>query len=357
MSKRISKLLIRDNSSIRKALKKLKESGKRCLLVVNKKKEFLGTCTDGDIRKKILTGYNLKKKITNVYNSKAFFIFKNNINIFEIKKKINSGLDLIPILNSKKQPIDIITNSILNSKKIQTTKIKKDTGAMIMAGGLGSRMKPFTNILPKPLIPVNGKPIIELIIQNLRDNGFSKIFISINKNDVILKSYFDKTKYKNIQFVEESKSLGPLGAITQIKNNKKSWLILNCDTYFNFNLDKMISNHNQKKSECTVVISKNIEKSKYGHCYLNSKNNLIKINEKPKNITYYNVGIYLISKKIVNFIPTNKYFNILDLIQILNLKKININSFIITKKSWFDFGNWNDYNNNNKKNIMKKNIW
>jgi dTDP-glucose pyrophosphorylase len=349
MYKKFSKLIIRDDSSIKHALNKLKESGQRCLLVVNKKKEFLGTCTDGDIRKKILIGYNLKKKIANVYNSKAFFVYNNNINHYEIKKKINAGLDLVPILNDKKRLINIISKTSTDYKKIINVKTKKKIGVIIMAGGLGKRMEPFTNILPKPLVPINGSPIIELIIRKLRDHGFLKIFISINKNDVILKSYFDKKKYKNIQFVEETKSLGPLGAITKIKDNKKSWLILNCDTYFDFNLDKMISAHNQIKSKCTVVISKNVEQSKYGHCHLNSKNQLVKIEEKPKNSFFCNVGIYLISNQVANFIPKNKYFSILDLIKILNLKKINISSFIITKKSWFDFGNWNDYNKNIKK--------
>tara|TARA_B100001027_G_C16257017_1_gene327485 strand:+ start:897 stop:1979 length:1083 start_codon:yes stop_codon:yes gene_type:complete len=344
ISKNLKKIIINEKSAIKFALKKLKISGTRCLIVTDSKNNFLGTCSDGDIRKKILDGYTLHNKITDVYNKKAYYINKDRYSSFEIEKKMNNGIDLIPVLNKSFNLIDVVMKSNIKRFINVRTKNKKNFSAIIMAGGVGSRLKPFTNVLPKSLIPLNGKPIIELIIENLRKNGFYKIYISINKNDFILKSFFEQKKIKGIKFIEENKPLGPLGALSKLKKNRNDFLITNCDTYFDFDINKLIDNHNSSNSKCTVVISKNTTKSKYGHCVLdNKKKFLLEIEEKPKYSYLFNVGIYVISREILSIIP-KKYFTILDLIQILKKKEILINTFLVQKPSWFDAGNWEDYN-------------
>lgn len=347
----IKQISIRYDQTIKFALNKLKISGYRCLLVLNKNGQLIGTCTDGDIRKKILNGYKLNNKIIDVYNKKPSFLVEKKYTAHNLKKKFKKkGIDILPILNKDNQPVDIILRS--NLKRIIEKKIKnkKKLSVIIMAGGLGARLKPFTNILPKALIPVNGKPIIDLIIDNLENNGLKKIFISINKKDKILRSYFSNNKNKNIKFIEENKPLGPLGSISKIKNkNKNDWLILNCDTYFNFDLEKMIKEHSKNKSQCTVVISKQNEKSNYGHCILDNNKKLLNIEEKPKKQFYLNIGIYLISSNLFHLVPKKQFFSILNFIKILKLKNIPINSFLISKNSWFDTGNWVDYRKNKNK--------
>lgn len=344
ISKNLKKVIINDKNTIKFALKKLKISGTRCLVVINSKNFFLGTCSDGDIRKKILDGYTLHNKITNVYNKKAYYINKESYSSFEIEKKMSNGIDLIPVLDRNFQPIDVVMKSNISKFININYKNKKNFSAVIMAGGLGSRLKPFTNILPKSLLPLNGKPIIELIIENLRKNGFKEIYISINKKDFILKSFFEKKRIKGIKFIEENKPLGPLGAISKLKKNKNNFLVTNCDTYFNFDINKLLDTHYSLKSKCTVVVSKNTTKSKYGHCILdNKKKYLLDIEEKPKFSYLFNVGMYVISKELLKLVPKNKYFTILNLIRILRKKNISINTFLVQKPSWFDAGNWEDY--------------
>ena len=202
ISKILKKILIKDDQSIKIALKKLKNSGHKCLLVINKENELVGTCSDGDIRKKILTGYKLNNKISHVYNKKPIFLDKKLYTAYNVKKKFKKGIDVLPILNDKKHPIEVILKSNLKIKLKKKIKSKKNLNVIIMAGGLGARLKPFTNILPKALIPINGKPIIDLIIENLKNHRFNKIYISISKKDKILKSYF--LRNKNIKFLKKT---------------------------------------------------------------------------------------------------------------------------------------------------------
>lgn len=347
----IKNILVFNTSSIETALKKLKATGVRCLLVTDKKNFFLGTCTDGDIRKKILSGYNIKSKINDVYNRNSIYFKKNSYTLFDIEKQFKKQIDLIPVLDSGHKVSDVILRSNYKKKINKKLNINKKQAVLIMAGGLGTRLKPFTDILPKSLIPINGKPIISLIINNFKNNGFKKIYISINKNDFIIKSYFASIKDKSVHFIEEEGPLGPLGSLSKIKNLKYDWFVTNCDTLFNFDISKLIKEHTQKKSDCTIVVSKQNHISKYGHCKLDYNNNILEIEEKPKNNYYLNVGIYLISWKILKLVPKNKYFTIIDLLNILRLKKISAKTYLIKKNMWSDLGNWDDY----KKNSLKLN--
>ena len=156
------------NISIKEALNKMNSLSEKCLLVVDKNKVLKGTLTDGDIRKSILKNLNLNKKILSIYNKKPKYLFKDNwrkIEALKIFKK--TGTNLIPLINKNKIIIDYLKwEDVLNPKN-NLKKISKNTSAVIMAGGKGTRLEPFSNILPKPLIPINGRPFINLILDNL----------------------------------------------------------------------------------------------------------------------------------------------------------------------------------------------
>ena len=174
----ITKLLTKSNISLKKAIQLLKTSGKKCLLIVNDRKQLIGTLTDGDIRQSILSGKKLNKSIKNIYNLKPKFIFKHKSSFEKIKGMIyKNKLELLPVLNEKKQVVNIVTwDQIFNRKNVEKSKTKVKSELIIMAGGKGTRLKPFTNILPKPLIPVNGKAIIEHITEKFGKAGIKKIY-------------------------------------------------------------------------------------------------------------------------------------------------------------------------------------
>ena len=184
--------LIKPSVKIKIALNQLSISGEGCLVVVDDKKKLLGTLTDGDVRKSILTGSSLNSKIEKIYQKKPVYVLKNHYSSNKIKEIfISKRIDLIPVLDRKMRVIKIIYfNDIFKNKKKFRDSKKNLTEIIIMAGGKGSRLQPFTNVLPKPLIPINGKPIIEHILEIFQKQEFINFNISINFKSKILKSFF-----------------------------------------------------------------------------------------------------------------------------------------------------------------------
>ena len=186
------KIIITKETKITDALNRLKNSGSRCLVVLDKNDTVIGTLSDGDLRKKIISAGNTKGIIKDVYNKKPYTIKLKDINlnskkIFDlfVKKK----LPLIPIVDDKNKKYikSLFYEDLLKEKKIKLKKI--DCPVVIMAGGKGTRLKPFTNILPKPLMPLKNKTVIENIILSFAEQGFHDFIITINYKSEILKSY------------------------------------------------------------------------------------------------------------------------------------------------------------------------
>ena len=216
----MNKSMIANNKiNFRQAIKKLNQSGQKCLVIIDSKEKLLGTLSDGDVRRCLYRNISLNTKIEKFYNKNSIFYYQNKLNKKEMYKLMfKKKIDIIPIVNQKKKLIDILTLRGLKEKNLLPKKIINNTAVLIMAGGIGSRMKPFTDVLPKPLLPINNKTAIDHIIDNFVNLGFKKIFISINYKSKILKSYFEEYKTKTkIIFIEEKKPLGTAGSIKYFK--------------------------------------------------------------------------------------------------------------------------------------------
>ena len=186
-----SKIYVPPNSSIESALSALKKSGYRCLVIVSKNNELLGTLTDGDLRTAILKGTSIKYSIKKLYNKKPKYIDIKDYNLTLIRNLfIKYKCDLVPVTDKKKIK-KIITWSEFFSKRENLSNIS----AFILAGGKGTRLEPFTYVLPKPLIPIKGVPIIKMILDQLEEYQISKYWISVSFKSEIIKSYLKK--YKN----------------------------------------------------------------------------------------------------------------------------------------------------------------
>ena len=163
----MKEIFINENNTLYQAMEKLQNSSKKCLIVLGSREVYKGTLTDGDIRRYILSNKNLNDNISKVYNKKSIFFYEKNIDLTKNKDKIISNRVLVvPVINSKRKVVRIIETEELFTKNkiIKTKKEYIDANVVIMAGGKGSRLSPFTNILPKPLIPINNKTLIEIVI-------------------------------------------------------------------------------------------------------------------------------------------------------------------------------------------------
>lgn len=214
-----------------------------------------------------------------------------------------------------------------------------------MAGGKGTRLQPFTDVLPKPLIPIKKQTVIERIINNFTDYGVNKFLISINYKAEILKAYFKelKPKYK-LKFITENKPLGTVGSLSKLsKKEGKYFFITNCDTISNVNLGNMYNFHIKNNYDVTLLTSSKIHQVPYGVCHVAKNGDLKNIEEKPKFDFLVNVGLYLVNNEVIDFIPKNKVFHFTDLIKILQKKKYRIGLFPVYKNNWLDVGEWDEF--------------
>ena len=230
------------------------------------------------------------------------------------------------------------------NKNIKKKKNLQNINAVIMAGGLGTRMAPFTEVLPKALVPIKGKPIINRIIDNFLDYGLKNLWLTINFKGQLLKSYLNETKYKkNIYYYEEKKQLGTVGALKFIKNKlSQNFILTNCDTIIKTDYSKLIAFHLKNKFDITIVASfKNFD-IPYGVCKLDNKNNFIKLEEKPNIQMLINSGMYVVNSNIINFIPSGR-FDMNNLLLKLKSASKKIGVYPVSDESWIDVGNWKEY--------------
>lgn len=337
---KINKLLIDEQNSIADAMGKLNQVGTRCLFVVDKNKKFKGTITDGDLRRYILKFKNFNANIIKIYNKNSFYVFKNKING---NKKINSFLNknknmFVPVLNKNKEPVAYLEYSSNNENNTLKNLV------LVMAGGKGIRMRPFTDVLPKPLIPVNKKPMILNILDKFKKYNFNNFLISMRSDEHVLDSYLNQfqNKYK-ISYFREKKPLGTAGCLKNLKKQNEPFFMINCDTLLQINPIKLLNFHKERNSILTIVACLKSHKIPYGQCETDKNGFLKSIREKPSDKILTNVGMYVINPKILSFLPKQDFFNMDILIDNILKKKNKISVFPIPESDWKDSGTWNNY--------------
>ncbi len=213
--------------------------------------------------------------------------------------------------------------------------------AIIFAGGKGKRLRPYTYIIPKPLMPIGEKPILELIINQLIKCGIKHITITVMNNYNIFKSLLPKNKFKNVKidFLIENKPMGTSGALKIIKNLPEEFLAMNGDIITNINFKKLYNFHKKKKSDLTMCVKTIFSKIEYGAVEIDKKNFLKSFKEKPKIKTNINLGIYIMKKKLIKNIPSSKIFGFDKLIKQISNKKISV---FKSDCKWFDIGREKD---------------
>ena len=343
----MKKIFIQSNSSIKEALRQLDKTSEGCLIVVNKKNKLLGTLSDGDLRRIILKGKLINDKINGIYEKKPTFIKKENYSLNHIKDLFfKKMIDVIPIVDNSKKVIDLVFFSELFKKNRNNKHAKNlSTVVVIMAGGKGTRLEPFTNVLPKPLVPINEKPVIEHIIEKFINNKFYNFFITLNYKSKILKAYFQEMKPKfKLSFIDEPKPLGTAGGLSLLKSKiNKPFIVTNCDTIIDVNFDDLMNFHITNGNDITLVASSKEHIIPYGTCRLTKKGYLQKIVEKPKFDFFVNVGLYVLNPNLIKLIPKNKTYDMTDLIQLVKRKKKQIGVYPIDDGSWIDVGQWSEY--------------
>ena len=335
--------LINSSEKVRKGLESLNQKKIDTLIVLNELKKVIGTTTDGDIRRYLLKGGTLDDNIEKACNKTFNYCHSSSEAATLFKNLRNDKILSIPILKKDKTLIEVLNYG--------DTINPSDTVALIMAGGLGKRLRPLTNTIPKPLLPIRGEPIIKSIIRNIASSGMKKVFISIKYLGDQIKDYLgDGSDYGiDINYLEEEKALGTAGCLSMLPENINTIFTINGDISTDLSFKWLVNYHHINNSTMTVATRMYKHKVPFGVICLEG-DDIKTIEEKPIKSFPIAGGIYVIDfkkfKKLYNR-ENPKHLEMPDLISDLIDKKEPVRAFLIHEK-WYDVGDIKTYEELNK---------
>ena len=339
-------ITVQPNITIRQAMKKLSQFGQKCLVIVDEKGVLLGTLSDGDLRKAILNGSEMSDSIQRIYEPNPTVLVNGEYEKEHVKKIFTKQkFDLVPIVNKRRELIDIFLWDEIFSNEKREKREKLNVPVIIMAGGKGTRMEPFTKVLPKPLIPIHEKSIIEHIIERFTNIGCSEFYLTVNYKGKFLKAFFEELQPEyDVAFVDEKKPLGTAGSLQYLKGKfDKSFFVTNCDIIIKADYGSLYEFHQKNNYDITLVASAKEYIIPYGTCELNRDGYLSHINEKPKYDFLINTGLYILNPDVLNMIPKDKFYHITHLIEDAKNQGKKIGVFPVDDDSWIDIGQWTEY--------------
>jgi dTDP-glucose pyrophosphorylase len=332
------KHILSDRSSVIDALKRLNELAIDAIIfIVNEKAEFIGSLTDGDIRRGFIRGLGVESSLTEFIHSNPHFIFKEDIcDIDMIISLREMGIKIVPILDKNRHIIDIIN--------FRRTKSVLPVTSVLMAGGRGERLGHLTIKTPKPMLKIGEKQIIEYNVENLINHGIKEIYVMVNYLADQVINHFINRECDGVNFhcVKETEYLGTIGSVSLMKEfSHDSILVMNSDIFTNIDFEDFYLHFRNSNADISVASIPYSISVPYAVLDI-YEDKITGFKEKPSYTFYSNAGIYLIKKEILDFIPKNQKFDATDLIQKIIDANRNVTYFPIVGY-WIDIGRPEDY--------------
>jgi NDP-sugar pyrophosphorylase family protein len=249
-------------------------------------------------------------------------------------------MEFVPVIDNTNQVKDIyLWEELFLEQKLPPQK-RFTLPVVIMAGGLGTRLKPLTNVLPKPLIPLGEKTIIEEIFERFANHGCNEFFVSVNYKAELIKYYLkDQNLPYQLVFFNEGKPLGTAGSLSLLKGQiNETFFVSNCDIIIEQDYSEILDYHRVNKNEITIVAALKHYPIAYGTIETGENGRLLKIIEKPELTFKINSGMYILEPHLLNEIPENQIFDITSLIEKILDRNGNAGVFPVSEGSWRDIG-------------------
>jgi dTDP-glucose pyrophosphorylase len=329
--------LILGSSSVKQALAKLNDLSQDAILfVVDINDRLLGSLTDGDVRRGFLNDFNLNSKVDEIIQPEPRHVIKGRTSIHDIIAYREQNYKVLPVLDDNGRVVNVINFRYIKSYL--------PVDAVIMAGGRGQRLQPLTDITPKPLLKVGGKPIMEHNLDRLAKFGIDDFWVTVRYLGEQIESYFGNGVSKNvsIDYVWETQPLGTIGALSRIRSFKHSFiLVTNSDLLTNIDYENFFLEFVKKDADLAVLTIPYQVSIPYA--VLETKDGAIKsFKEKPTYTYYSNGGVYLMKKDVLDHIPENTFYNLTDLMETLLRKNYKVISYPFLGY-WLDVGKHEDF--------------
>ena len=330
----VKDFLIDENASMLEAMELLDRVAKKVLFVL-REGHFVAAITDGDVRRWILRKGNLDARVKDIANYSPKYLFEHDRSRAKAFMKRRS-VEALPILNDD---MDIVSVVLWDDGEIKP-KRTFDIPVVIMAGGLGTRLHPYTKILPKPLIPIGEIPIAEHIMNKFHQYGVSRFYLVVNHKKNMIKAYFNEIdKDYSVSYVDEEKPLGTGGGLSLLKGRISSTFILsNCDILIEEDYEKMFNFHKKENNLITMVCSLKHIKIPYGVIEISERGEIESMREKPELSFFTNTGMYIAEPEIIEELKESEATGFPDIIEKYKSRGKKIGVYPISEKSWLDMG-------------------
>lgn len=345
MDTRISDISIDKSATIITALRQMDAQHVKLLLVLENGK-FHSLLSIGDIQRAIIANVSLDSSIEGILR-KTVKVAKPSDDKDEIMAKMKERRnDFMPIVDETNNIVDIIFWSDISPHQDINVKEPFCLPVVIMAGGKGTRLRPLTNVLPKPLIPIGEQTMMEDIMDRFVECGCQDFYISVNYKAEIIKRYIDNLNkpHYHVDFFQEDRPLGTAGSLHLLKNKINStFFVSNCDIIIDEDYSEILKFHRDNKNEITVVAALKNYSIPYGTLETGGGGQLLSLQEKPEFTYKINTGMYILEPHLIDEIPSDRLYHITFLIEKLIKENRKVGVFPINEGSWIDIGNWDEY--------------
>lgn len=341
-AERLSKFIGKDSISIVDAMGMIDANSKGILFIVDDDEKLIGSLTDGDIRRWIMRSGSISAKVSEAMNTSP-----KSLSVGEVKNAVNimkqQFITAIPIVDDNNRIVDVVILAEVE-RSVDIKGDLSDIPVVVMAGGKGTRLYPYTKILPKPLVPIGDTPIIERIINYYTDYGMKNFYMTVNYKKGMIRSYFDDVeKNYSIKYVEETKPLGTSGSIKLIEDKfDRPIFVTNCDALILADYYDIYQHHLKSGNDITMVSALKSFQVPYGVMHTGENGVLESMEEKPKLSYFINTGMYIINPETIDLIPDDTMFHMTHLVDRVMEQGGKVGTYPISEDSFLDMGELNE---------------
>ncbi|MCK1995982.1 nucleotidyltransferase family protein [Psychrobacillus psychrodurans] len=331
-------VLILPQTTILEAMRLIDATTMQFAAVVDDNMFLLGTVTDGDIRRGILKGLSLDTAISEVMNTSPICEKEGKKSVYYKKRMRERKLKQLPLISSNN-----LLQRIVFSDELELT-TKKVNKVVLMVGGLGTRLRPLTDTIPKPMLNVGSKPIVETIIESFKNYGFTNFVLSVNYKKEMIMDYFQDGAHLgvNIEYIEETKRLGTAGALSLLSEKpSEPFFVMNGDLLTKINFEQLLDFHAETDSTATMCVREYEYQIPYGVIETDN-HQLLSIVEKPVHKSFVNAGIYVLNPEALERVPKGEFYDMPELYKRLMIEQEKVSAFPL-REYWLDIGRLDDY--------------
>ncbi|MCR5214372.1 MAG: NTP transferase domain-containing protein [Eubacterium sp.] len=334
----MEKYVVNSNFTVKQTIEKMENELIKGVVVLNDNEEVIGLFTNGDMRSFFMRNGQLSDNITLAMNDAPKLYYSENEIYEERKERIRL---IYPIVDINKHLVRVVD---FENPQNNYSDSLKDIPLVIMAGGKGTRLYPYTKILPKPLLPIGDETITERIIGSFTKFGCRKVIMILNYKSSMIKSYFDDIKKDyDIQYVEEKDFLGTGGGLKLIRNMVDSRFFLsNCDILIDTDFSSIVRNHIKSDNKITFVCSMKNVIIPYGVIKTDKEGYITEMREKPDYSFMVNTGLYLIEPEVIDNIGDNEFIHLPELAERIIKNGNKVGAFPVSEQSWMDMGQFSE---------------